>query len=73
MKANAPLIIDPDAVLSDTIAFERFQMIPGWHSQIIEPAGDLKLSQFAPRHLSDVYKPPNETSFRKRFSFFALE
>src|SRR5690242_18904329 len=35
-KADAPLIVDPDAMLAGPVALQRFQSIAGWHSKEIE-------------------------------------
>lgn len=35
-KANAPLVVDPDAVLTSTIAAERFKTITGRHAQVFQ-------------------------------------
>jgi hypothetical protein len=72
-KADAPLIIDTNAVRAGTVALERFKTIAGRHSQILQSAGDLELSQLAPRNSSDVHEPPDAESFRERFGIRALE
>jgi hypothetical protein len=72
-KADAPLIIDTNAVLASTIALERFKTIAWWYSQIIESPGDLELSQLAPRNSSNVHKPLDAESFRERFGIRAFE
>ncbi len=40
-KADAPLIIDANAVLSEAIALQSFKAIAGRHPQIIQAACDL--------------------------------
>ena len=42
-EAHAELIIYTDAMLSDAIAFQRFQSIAGRHPQIVQSARDLQL------------------------------
>src|SRR5260370_13543615 len=34
-KTNAPFVVDPDAVLSLTIAFKKFQPIPRWNAKVV--------------------------------------
>jgi len=53
-KADSPLIIDANAVLTGTITLKCFKMIAGWHPQIIKPVSDFKLSQFSPRDFCNV-------------------
>jgi hypothetical protein len=55
-KADAPLFVDTNAVLTRTISLERFKVIAGRHPQIIKSTGDLELSQFPPRNLGNVHK-----------------
>ena len=38
-EADAPLIIDPNAVLSSTIAFELLQPVAGWRPKIFTGLG----------------------------------
>jgi hypothetical protein len=73
MKADTPLIIDTNAVLTDTIILERFKVVAGRHSQIIKPSGDLELSKFAPCNLGYVYELLDTLTFRERFGVFTLE
>ncbi len=44
-KADAPLVVDADTVLSFAIAFHRFQMIAWWSPQIAKFDGDIQLPQ----------------------------
>jgi hypothetical protein len=62
-KADTPLIVDTNAVLTGTITLERFKVIAGWHPQIIKSTGDLDLSKFTPCHLSDVHELPDRPAF----------
>ncbi len=40
-KNESPLVIDPDAVLADTVTFQSLQPITGRHSQIVQLSCDL--------------------------------
>jgi hypothetical protein len=62
-KTDSPLIVDADAVLTRTIAFERFKMIAGWNPQVIKPISDFELSQFAPRDFSNIHELPDTMAF----------
>jgi len=62
-KADTPLIVDTNAVLTGTITLECFKMIAGWHPQIIKSTGNLELSKLTPRHLRDVHEPPDTLAF----------
>jgi hypothetical protein len=45
-KTYPPLVVDPDAPLTSTIAFERFQPISRWIAQVIERKRRIELAQF---------------------------
>jgi hypothetical protein len=45
-KADPPLIVYADAILTRTITPESFKMIAGWNPQIIKPICDFELSKF---------------------------
>lgn len=35
-KADAPLVVDPNRVLADSIALQFLQMIPRWRPKIVQ-------------------------------------
>ena len=45
LETNTPLAIDADAVLPLPIAFKRFQFVPGWNLQILQPHGSVQHAQ----------------------------
>jgi hypothetical protein len=71
-KAITPLIVDSNAVLAGTLAFESLEAIAGRHLQVIQPASDFKLPQLAPRHFGDIYEPPDMVAFGERLGIRAL-
>ena len=62
-KTNTPLIVDSNAVLARTIAFECFKMIAGWNFQVFKPISNFKLSEFAPCNLGNVHEFPDTMAF----------
>ena len=48
-EANPPSIIDADAVLSDSIAFQSFEAIAWRHAQILKPHRRVKHLKFGSR------------------------
>ncbi len=48
-EADAPLIIDPDAMLASTVALELLQPVAGRHSQILQRLGGINSHQL-PQH-----------------------
>jgi len=72
-EADTPLPVYSDAVLSVSIALERFQSITGRYSQILEICGNFKLSQFPACNFCDARKSLDAVSFGKNLSIGAFE
>ena len=53
-KTDAPLIVDPDAVLAFAIALEGFESIGRWNTQIIQHGGVPEHTQLATCHGLDI-------------------
>lgn len=49
-KADAPLVVDTDTVLTHAIALKRFETIPRWNPQFFETLRVTELAQFPQRH-----------------------
>jgi hypothetical protein len=58
-EADAPLIIDANAVLSQPVAVQGFQPVAWRHSQVIHTTGNLQLSELSPGYGSDVNESPD--------------
>ena len=67
-KADSPLIDYADTVLTQTISLQRFKMIAGRYSQIIEPSRDLKLPELSSRNLGYIDELLDLIAFSERFS-----
>jgi len=53
-EADAPLVVDPDAILPGPTTFELLKSITGWHSKVLKGIGrieDKELAQCRTRHL----------------------
>lgn len=72
-KANAPLIVDADAMLPSAVTFELLQAIPGRNPQEIERCSGVELSQLATRDGFNVCKSGDPPSLMQRFSIAALD
>jgi hypothetical protein len=46
-EANTPLLVDPDAVLADSIASQGFEMVVRRHGEVTQYAGVVQNSQFS--------------------------
>jgi hypothetical protein len=53
-EAEPPSIVNPDAVLSNPVAFERLQVIAWRRAQIVEPDRGIQDSQLPACHDQDV-------------------
>jgi hypothetical protein len=52
-KANAPTVVDPDAVLACPVALEGFQVVAGWAAKIFQPPGGMQVQQLTAGHPFD--------------------
>jgi hypothetical protein len=50
-EADPPLIVDPDAVLSSTVAAESFQSVPRWYSEILKVHSGIQHPELAQRRV----------------------
>jgi hypothetical protein len=56
-KADPPLIINPDAVLTLSLAAQSLESVSGYDSQILQCRGIIEHSKLPPCHPSDVPEP----------------
>lgn len=45
-KADVPLVIDTNGVLTLSVSLERFKAISGWNSEVIECCSSVNLGEF---------------------------
>jgi hypothetical protein len=72
-KADAPLIIDTNAVLAGTVTFERLKAISRRYFQIIQPDGNLELPQLPSGHRFNIPEAPHVEPIGKSFSISTFE
>ena len=73
-KADAPLVVDPDAPLAGPITGERFKPVAGRDAKEIKGGGSMQLLQLAlgdPLHI--LRESGGETPVKELFRFFAGE
>lgn len=51
LEANTVLVVDSDAVLTGSVAFELFETIAWWDSQVLQILGLVQLIQFSSGNL----------------------
>ena len=64
-KANPPLVIDTDAVLTQPVVFQHFQFIAGRLPQILKGSGAMQVEKFAPRLPFEGLKTGNSTIIKE--------
>jgi len=62
-KADAPLIVNTNAILTDTVAFEGLKAITRRYLQITQPGGNIELPQLSAGNRFDVNGPPYACTF----------
>jgi hypothetical protein len=60
-KTQAPLPIDPNAMLTDAVALQTFELVPGRRAQIRKPRRRVEHVQLARSHRLDR-PPPGRTN-----------
>lgn len=55
-EADAPLVVDANAVLPLSVAFQLFKPVTGRSGQVAKPHGEMQLLQFSPGNALDGSK-----------------
>jgi len=63
MKAYTPLLVDTNAVLTCTVAFEYFKAISGRYFQVIQHARNFKLPQLPSGYRSNILESSDTDTF----------
>jgi hypothetical protein len=72
-KADAPSVVDSNAVRPRMIAFQQLQLVPGRHAKILQPQCPMQVQKLPPRRPFDGLESPNPTVLKKRRRVWALE
>lgn len=73
-EADAPLLIDPDAVLTFAVTLERFQLIRGWDREISKVDRAVEVLQLLARPLQNLsIEPSDELTAEHRFRILGSE
>lgn len=74
LQTDAPRVIDPDAVLTLEVTFERFKPVGRRNPQILQGDGIVEPTQLATRHGLDIGRqPPGWRSAPDLFRFLVGE
>jgi hypothetical protein len=67
-KADAPLVINSNAVLPGAVAFQSFKAVSGWNAQVLKTDGVVREFQFPHgRPLNLNRQPGNIDAMKKAF------
>ena len=72
-KADAPLVVDPDAIRTTSIALQSFKLISRRRIQGIERTSSVELQQSAPSGSFEINESPNKISSKKPLGILASE
>jgi hypothetical protein len=72
-EADAPLVIDPNAVRPRTAAFQRFKLISGRHAKVPQPLCPMQVQKLPSRRPFDGLKSPNHAVLKKGRGVCALK
>ena len=59
-EANAPLVVDPDAVLSDPVTSQAFQPVSGWAAEVLQRVRRVQEKQLPMRVTLDLGCQPGD-------------
>jgi hypothetical protein len=65
-EADAPLVIDPDAVRPRAAAFQRFKLVSGRHAKIPQPLCPIQVQKLPSRGPFDGLKSANHVVLKER-------
>jgi hypothetical protein len=54
LEADAPLVVDTDAVLAGPVAAQAFESVSRWDPEIVKALSVVQHPQFPPRHLLNI-------------------
>ena len=72
-KANAELVVDPDAVLAGPITTQSLKPVTRGHSKVTDHTRPVELLQLTPRHTRNIGKARDRYAIEELFSIGALE
>lgn len=72
-ETDAPLVVDANAPLMLSVAFQGFQPILGRNPQVLQAPRDIKLRQFSERHPFNIDETWNSLTSEQGLRFAAFE
>jgi len=72
-EADAPSVVDANAVRPCAAAFQQFQLVSGRHPKILQPQCPVQIQQLPPRRPFDGLKSPDPAVLKERRGIRTLE
>ena len=72
-EADAPLVIDTNAIRPRAIAFQQFKLVSGRHAKIPQPQCPMQVQKLPPRRPFDELKSPNYLVLKQRSGLWTFE
>jgi hypothetical protein len=72
-EADAPLIVDSDAVLTSPVSFQTLKSVARGNIQTVQRDSGVEQLQLDPRRLRDGFEPLHADVVEELFSIFAAE
>jgi hypothetical protein len=72
-EADAPLIVDSDAVLTRPVSFQTLKSVARGNIQTVQRDSGVEQLQLDPRRLGDGFEPLHADIVEELFSVFAAE
>ena len=73
LKADSPLIVDANTVLTAPCAMQGFEAVSGGNAEVVQPACDLQLAELSPGDGFDVDEATDADAIGERLGIGALE
>jgi len=65
-EADAPLVIDPDAIRSSAAALQQFKLVSRRHAKVLQPESPVQVQKLSPGRPLDGLKSPNPVVLKER-------
>lgn len=72
-EADTPLVVDPDAVLANPVALQRFQAVARRRTQVSQFGGSVEHQQLAGSDVENCIPSSGRTRFEQLAGLFASE
>jgi len=72
-EADAPLVVDSNAICARTVAFQQLQLVSRKHAKIFQLQCPMQVRKLPPRGPFDGLKSPNPVVLKERRGVWALE